>query len=69
MKNFISLFVFICLAFQIKVVYADYALLQKNNCLACHYIDKRKYGPKLNEVALRYANDTNAKEKLAKKIS
>ena len=68
MKNFISLFVFICLAFQIKVVYADYALLQKNNCLACHYIDKRKYGPKLNEVALRYANDTNAKEKLAKKI-
>jgi cytochrome c len=68
MKSLISLLVFISLSCQIKIAYADYALLQKNNCLACHYIDKRKYGPKLNEVALKYANDTNAKEKLAQKI-
>jgi len=50
------------------IAYADYALLVKSNCLACHYIDKRKYGPKLNEVAAKYANDSNAAEKLAKKI-
>ena len=43
------------------------ALLQKNNCVACHMIDKRKYGPKLVEVAAKYANDSGAVGKLAKK--
>jgi cytochrome c len=31
-------------------------------------IDKRKYGPKLNEVAQKYADESGAAEKLAKKI-
>ena len=56
------------LAGSMNVAYADYALLVKSNCLACHNVDKRKYGPKLNEVAARYANDSNAAEKLALKI-
>jgi cytochrome c len=43
-------------------------LLTRNNCTACHFIDKRKYGPKLKDVAARYANDENATEKLAAKI-
>lgn len=43
-------------------------LLQRNNCTACHLIDKRKYGPTMNEVALRYAKDPAAAQKLAKKI-
>jgi len=30
-------------------------------------IDKRKYGPKLNEVAQKYADESGAAEKLAKK--
>lgn len=47
---------------------ANYDLLVKSNCLACHYLDKRKYGPKLNEVASKYVNDSNAAEKLAQKI-
>lgn len=47
---------------------ADYALLVKSNCLACHQIDKRKYGPTLKEVAAKYADDSNAAAKLAKKI-
>ena len=47
---------------------ADYELLVKSNCLACHYLDKRKYGPKLNEVAPKYINEINAVEILAKKI-
>ena len=51
-----------------EFAFADYDLLVKNNCLACHYIDKRKYGPKLNEVAAKYANESDAAEKLAKKI-
>jgi len=49
-------------------VQADYNLLVKSNCLACHQIDKRKYGPKLNEIAAKYANDSNAVEVLAGKI-
>jgi cytochrome c len=48
--------------------YADYALLVKNNCLACHQIDKRKYGPTMKEVAAKYADDSKAAAKLARKI-
>ena len=48
--------------------FADEALLQKHNCYACHSIDKRKYGPKLNEVAAKYGNDAKSVEVLAKKI-
>ena len=58
----------LCLIGTAASAYADYELLVKSNCLACHYIDKRKYGPKLNEVASKYTNDANAAEKLAKKI-
>lgn len=47
---------------------ADYALVVKSNCLACHQIDKRKYGPTFKEVAARYANDSKAAAKLARKI-
>ncbi len=48
--------------------YADNDLLQKKNCFACHSVDKRKYGPKLNEVAAKYAGDKNAEKRLATKI-
>jgi len=48
--------------------FADEALLQKHNCYACHSIDKRKYGPKLNEVAAKYGNDAKSVEVLARKI-
>lgn len=43
-------------------------LLQRNNCSACHLIDKRKYGPNLNEVAVRYAGNAGAVAMLATKI-
>ena len=43
-------------------------LMQRNNCTACHLIDKRKYGPNFNEVAVRYAGDAGAIGKLATKI-
>lgn len=43
-------------------------LLQRNNCTACHLIDKRKYGPNLNEVAGRYAGNAGAVAMLATKI-
>ena len=53
-------------------VYADTeelkVLLQRNNCLACHAIDKRKYGPILQEIAAKYAGKPSAVKELAVKI-
>jgi cytochrome c len=43
-------------------------LLNRNNCSACHQIDKRKYGPVLQEIAERYAGEAGAVDKLAAKI-
>lgn len=68
MKTTTHALVFLILAATTDLALADYDLLVKNNCLACHYVDKRKYGPKLNEVASKYTNDSGAVEKLAKKI-
>lgn len=36
--------------------------------MACHMIDKRKYGPPFSEVAARYTGDLTAIDKLAAKI-
>jgi len=49
-------------------VRADYELVVKKNCLACHQIEKRKYGPNFKEVAAKYADQKNAAVVLAKKI-
>jgi cytochrome c len=69
MKKAVRLFlVFSCLAGTISFAHADDALLIKSNCLACHSVDKRKYGPTFNEVAAKYANDDKSAKKLAKKI-
>ena len=68
MRNLARGLIFSCLSSTMGFAYADYDLLVKSNCLACHYLDKRKYGPKLNEVAAKYANDSNAAEIIAKKI-
>ena len=47
---------------------ADYDLAVKKNCLACHYVDKRKYGPSFQQVAAKYAEQKNAVDVLARKI-
>ena len=49
-------------------VLADFDLVVKKNCLACHQLDKRKYGPNFKEVAAKYADQEKAAEFLAKKI-
>ena len=51
-----------------SVARADQELLQKKNCFACHSIDKRKYGPKLVDIAAKYAGQPGAVVKLAKSI-
>jgi cytochrome c len=47
---------------------ADMELITKKNCLACHQVDKRKYGPNFKEVAAKYADQKKAVDVLAKKI-
>ena len=49
-------------------VRADYDLVLKKNCLACHQVDKRKYGPNFKEIAAKYADQKNAADVLATKI-
>ncbi len=43
-------------------------LMQRNNCTACHLIDKRKYGPHFQEVAAKYTGNPGAVAALATKI-
>jgi cytochrome c len=49
-------------------VRADYDLVLKKNCLACHQVDKRKYGPNFKEIAAKYADQKTAADVLARKI-
>lgn len=72
MKRLSAIFLFFSLACSVKFAHADteklQVMLQRNNCTACHMIDKRKYGPKLVEIAAKYADDAGAQKKLAAKI-
>ena len=43
-------------------------LMLANNCLACHQIDKRKYGPNFYEIASKYGNSNSMIATLAVKI-
>ena len=70
--RFFGMSVFAGLLFCAKPVYAENEQLKKlmltNNCLACHQIDKRKYGPQFYEIAEKYAGDKTMTAKLAAKI-
>ena len=48
--------------------WADTALLQKNNCLACHNVTQTVVGPAFKDVANRYRGQADAADKLARKI-
>ena len=43
-------------------------LMLANNCMACHMIDKTKYGPQFNEIGSKYVGNKTAVEALAAKI-
>jgi len=72
MRRFIALLLLSSLAGVSQAIAEDAeqlnGLLLKNQCLSCHLIDKRKYGPILREVAAAYAGDTSAAATLAAKI-
>jgi|GEM_PF-83037 len=70
--RFVGLMVFSVVLFSSKQAYAESdplkKLMQTNNCVACHQIDKRKYGPQFDEIPAKYTNDASAVAKLAVKI-
>ena len=47
---------------------ADLALATSKNCMACHATDKKLVGPAYKDVAVKYASDKTAVDKLATKI-
>jgi cytochrome c len=48
--------------------YADPALATAKNCMACHANDKKLVGPSFKDIAVKYAGDKTAIDKLATKI-
>jgi cytochrome c len=48
--------------------FANPALAEKKNCLACHQVDKKLVGPSYKEVAAKYTGQKDAAAKLAEKI-
>lgn len=44
-------------------------LAKKNNCLACHAVDKKVVGPSFKDVAAKYRGDAGAEARLADKIA
>ena len=44
------------------------ASMKKNNCAACHAIDKKLIGPAYQDVAAKYKGDKDAPAKLFKKV-
>jgi cytochrome c len=58
---------------SIGAVYSSTAVAQldlakKNNCLACHSVDKKIVGPAYKDVAAKYAGDAGAQARLEKKV-
>ncbi len=47
---------------------AQLALAQKNNCMACHAVDKKLVGPAYQDVAKKYAGQKDAEAKLINSI-
>lgn len=45
------------------------ALAKKNNCTACHAIDKKVVGPAWMDVSKKYKGDATAEAKLITKVS
>lgn len=45
------------------------AVAKKNNCIACHTIDKKLVGPAWTDVAKKYKGDATAAAKLSEKVA
>ena len=48
--------------------WADQALAQAKNCMACHAVDKKVVGPSFKDVAKKFGGQAGAADMLAQKI-
>lgn len=44
------------------------ALAKDHNCMTCHALDQKTFGPAFREVAAKYKNDKGAQAALEKKV-
>jgi cytochrome c len=63
-----ALFTLAALAALSAPVLADQALASAKNCMSCHAVDKKLVGPSYREVAVKYAGQKDATDRLAVKI-
>lgn len=61
------LFALLAAAVVAAPAFADPALAQKKNCMACHAVDKKVVGPAYKDVAKKYAGQ-DVTAKLAAKV-
>jgi cytochrome c len=70
-RNIFLMFTF-GLIFFVNQVHAENSqlrtLMLSNNCMACHMIDKPKYGPQFNRISEKHKNDNVSITNLANKI-
>ena len=59
---------FSLIALATSTVFANADLAKKNNCLACHAVDKKIVGPAYQDVAKKYAGQADAEATVAKNI-
>lgn len=58
-----------CVAEEAVLSNADgLALLKKNNCTACHSVEKKIVGPAFKDVAAKYRGQADAEAKLVAKV-
>lgn len=67
MKSLPTLFALALLAAS-PFAHANLQLAQKNNCMACHAVDKKLVGPAYLEVAKKYAGQKDAQAQLVASI-
>ncbi len=48
--------------------WADQALAQSKNCMACHSVDKKVVGPSFKDIAKKFGGQPGAADMLAQKI-
>jgi cytochrome c len=63
-----ALFALTALAALSAPVLADQALASAKNCMSCHAVDKKLVGPSFRDVAVKYAGQKDAVDRLAVKI-
>lgn len=68
MKSILVLALVAAAALASAPALANLELAKKNNCTACHAVDKKVVGPAYQDVAKKYAGDKTAEARLIEKV-